>query len=239
MARELTGPRVVVALDFPSSTAALALVDQLDPKQCRLKVGFELYVAAGPALLEQLHSKGFDVFLDLKFHDIPNTVASAVRAASEQGVWMLNVHASGGRRMITAAREAVEAASHQPLLIAVTVLTSMTPEDLQETGCERPLEEQVKYLATLAQNNGADGVVCSAREAETLRATCGSDFALVTPGIRPAGSAAGDQRRTMEPLQAVEAGSSFLVIGRPVTAAKDPLTALNEINLSLGYRAFC
>lgn len=233
MAGQLTGSRVLVALDFSDSKTALTLVERLDPKQCRLKVGFELFVSAGPQFVETLQSRGFDVFLDLKFHDIPNTVAKAVGAAADLGVWMVNVHASGGRRMIEAAKESIASKSHQPLLIAVTVLTSMTADDLAQAGCTKSVEQQVLDLATMTQESGADGVVCSAQEAAILRASLGDDFVLVTPGVRPAGADLGDQRRVMTPEAAVLAGSSYLVIGRPITAANDPLTALNEINFSL------
>ena len=226
---------IIVALDFPTREAALALARQLPPDRCRVKVGFELFVAAGPALVDALHELGFEVFLDLKFHDIPNTVASACRVAAEMGVWMLNVHASGGRRMIAAAREAVDAASHQPHLIAVTVLTSMDATDLAEVGVVASPQEQVLKLAALARQAGADGVVCSAREAAMLRAANGEGFLLVTPGIRPVGADGGDdQRRVMTPPEAIAAGSDFLVVGRPVTRAASPIDALNGVLVSLG-----
>ena len=225
--------RVIVALDFPSRETALAFVERLDPAQCRLKVGFELFVAAGPALVETLVDKGFDVFLDLKFHDIPNTVASACRAAARLGVWMINVHASGGRRMLEAAREAVAGEAHAPRLIAVTVLTSMSADDLAELGVERFPAELVRSYALLAKSAGLDGVVCSAREAEALRACCGDEFLLVTPGIRPKGTDRGDQSRIMDPASAIAAGSDYLVIGRPITGAADPVRVLSEIQVSL------
>lgn len=225
---------VIVALDFPSAEKALMLVERLDPSQCRLKVGFELFVAAGPALIDTLHQRGFEVFLDLKFHDIPNTVASACRASADLGVWMLNVHASGGSRMMEAAREAVDRASQQPLLIAVTILTSMSSEDLGEIGINVSPQEQVLRLAQLAKNSGMDGVVCSAQEAGSLRQQLGQGFVLVTPGIRPASMAGGDdQRRIMTPREAVETGSNYLVIGRPITRAASPRDALNEVLVSL------
>ncbi|KUJ84466.1 orotidine-5'-phosphate decarboxylase [Microbulbifer flavimaris] len=226
---------VIVALDYDNAEAALAMAEKLDPALCRVKVGKELFTIAGPDVVRQLVSKGFEVFLDLKFHDIPNTVAAAVRAAAELGVWMVNVHASGGSRMMKAAGEALEPFGDQrPLLIGVTVLTSTAPEELAEAGVTRPLREQVQALAALAKASGLDGVVCSAQEAETLRAECGQDFALVTPGIRPEGSAADDQRRIVTPAQALEWGSTYLVIGRPITAAPDPVAALEKIIAELG-----
>ncbi|BBM04200.1 orotidine-5'-phosphate decarboxylase [Microbulbifer sp. GL-2] len=221
---------IVVALDFDNADAALAMADQLDPTLCRVKVGKELFTIAGPDLVRALVERGFEVFLDLKFHDIPNTVASAVKAAARLGVWMVNVHASGGERMMRAAADALrEFGDSKPLLIGVTVLTSTAPEELASIGVEKPLGEQVVDLASLAKACGLDGVVCSAREAQELKEICGRDFALVTPGIRPAGSDAGDQRRTLTPSEALAQGADYLVIGRPVTAATDPLQALQNI----------
>ncbi len=227
---ESVGPRVIVALDYPDAKSALMLADRLSPSECRLKVGKELFTAAGPDLVKQLAKMGFPVFLDLKFHDIPNTVAAACRVAADLGVWMLNVHASGGRKMMEAAKEAVDQSAHKPLLIAVTVLTSMDEAGLREIGVDRRPAEQVKHLAGLARQSGLDGVVCSAQEAADLRATFGEDFVLVTPGIRPAGTNAGDQSRIMTPASAVRAGSDYLVVGRPITQAEDPLTVLRTIN---------
>lgn len=227
------GPRVVVALDYPDARPALELAARLNPAACRLKVGKELFTAAGPQLVRELVGKGFGVFLDLKFHDIPNTVAAACRAAAELGVWMLNVHASGGRRMMQAACEAMDKSTHKPLLIGVTVLTSMDETALRETGVERSPREQVLHLAGLAQQSGLDGVVCSAQEAAELRARFGPGFVLVTPGIRPTGADAGDQSRIMTPANAIRAGSDYLVIGRPITQAADPLSALQGINQEL------
>lgn len=226
---------VVVALDFDDKAKALALVDQLDPQQCRLKVGKEMFTLFGPDWVKTLVDKGFDVFLDLKFHDIPNTVAKAVAAAAELGVWMVNVHASGGRRMMEAAKAALAPYGDKaPLLIAVTVLTSMTDEELQELGVSATsAEEQVLLLASLTKAAGLDGVVCSAKEAQRLKATLGENFKLVTPGIRPAGSDAGDQRRVLTPKEALAAGSDYLVIGRPITQADDPMAVLGAINDSL------
>lgn len=225
---------VVVALDYERGTDALAFVDRLDPASCRVKVGKELFTREGPALVEDLQKRGFELFLDLKFHDIPNTVAAAVRVAADLGVWMVNVHASGGRRMMEAARESIDKASGKPLLIAVTVLTSMERQDLAEIGLDVEPLDQVRRLALLTQSCGLDGVVCSAQEATMLRGSLASDFRLVTPGIRPADAEAGDQRRVMTPEQAVAVGVDYLVIGRPITRANDPVAALAAINRSLG-----
>jgi orotidine-5'-phosphate decarboxylase len=212
---------------------ALELAAALDPSACRLKVGKELFTAAGPALVEQLHALGFEVFLDLKFHDIPNTVAGALRSAAALGVWMVNVHVSGGRRMLEASVEAVSGLSTPPLLIGVTVLTSMDAQDFGELGYADSLQERVLRLATLARDCGLGGVVCSAQEASALREQLGQSFALVTPGIRPVGVAQDDQRRTLTPVQAMAGGSSYLVVGRPITRAGDPQAALCAINESL------
>lgn len=224
---------IVVALDFPSATAALEMARQLDPSQCRVKVGKELFTSAGPQVLEGLHKLGFEVFLDLKFHDIPNTCAKACAAAADLGVWMVNVHASGGRRMMEAAREELLKKSHQPLLIGVTVLTSMERSDLAELGLDIDPKEQVKRLAALAQSSGLDGVVCSAQEVEIIKSVGGEGFLTVTPGIRPVGSAQGDQRRVMTPAQAQLAGVDYMVIGRPITQAADPAAACQAIIASL------
>ncbi|WP_434049076.1 orotidine-5'-phosphate decarboxylase [Marinobacter salarius] len=224
-------PRIIVALDFPADQPALALVDQLDPAKCRLKVGKELFTRSGPALVRDLQSRGFDVFLDLKFHDIPNTTSAAVAAAADLGVWMVNVHASGGEKMMTACRDRLESfGKDRPLLIAVTVLTSMGPEDLAGIGITDSPEAQVSRLATLTRNCGLDGVVCSAQEAPALKAEQGKDFKLVTPGIRPLSADKGDQQRIMTPTDALKAGSDYLVIGRPITQAADPLAALEAIH---------
>ena len=224
---------VIVALDFTSSRQALALADRLSPTQCRLKVGKELFTHTGPELVRALHERGFEVFLDLKFHDIPNTVAGAVAAAADLGVWMVNVHAQGGRRMMTAARERLEQGGHATLLTAVTVLTSMEAEDLREVGIDRTPLAHVQALAGLVADCGLHGVVCSAQEAPVLRQQFPAAFQLVTPGIRPADAASDDQRRIMTPEQAMAAGVNYLVIGRPVTQAADPVTALSAINKSL------
>jgi len=221
--------KIIIALDYKDEISTLALVDKLDPSLCRLKVGKELFVRCGPGLVEKLIHRGFDVFLDLKFHDIPNTVAAACQAAADLGVWMVNVHASGGRKMMVAAREAIEQSSHKPLLIAVTVLTSLSREDISEVGLDFEPADQVLRLAQLAFDSGLDGVVCSPLESSILKQKIAQDFTLVTPGVRPAGSAIGDQQRIMTPVQALTAGSDYLVIGRPITASPDPLQALNDI----------
>jgi orotidine-5'-phosphate decarboxylase len=226
-------PRVIVALDFADERTALDLALRLDPKSCRVKVGKELFTTAGPAFVEKLVGRGYDIFLDLKFHDIPNTVAAACRAAATLGVWMLNVHASGGRGMLQAAREAVPVGVRAPKLIAVTLLTSMTAADLAEIGMTGTPDEVVRRLALLANTCGLDGVVCSAQEASVLRAACGDRFCLVTPGIRPAGAAVDDQKRVLTVTQAIAAGANYLVIGRPITRVPDPPAALERINLEI------
>ncbi len=235
LATAVTSP-VIVALDFHDEAAVLGFVSRLDPRTCRLKVGKELFTATGPKLVETLVARGFEVFLDLKFHDIPNTVASACKVAAELGVWMVDVHASGGRRMISAAREALESYSQRPLLIAVTDLTSLDPSDLAELGIA-DAASQASMLAKLAAEAGADGVVCSAHEAARLKAERGADFALVTPGIRLDHAPADDQRRVMTPTAALAAGSHYLVIGRPITQAADPHAVLTRILADIGVRA--
>jgi orotidine-5'-phosphate decarboxylase len=227
--------KIIVALDYENQAQALDFVDKIDPASCRLKVGKEMFTLFGPEFVRQLHARGFSVFLDLKFHDIPNTCSKAVKAAAELGVWMVNVHASGGERMMTASREILEPyGSQRPLLIGVTVLTSMEQSDLSGIGLDIAPTEHVQRLAALAKNSGLDGVVCSANEASLLKAALGAEFKLVTPGIRPLGSDAGDQRRIMTPEQAVIAGSDYLVIGRPITQAANPIAVLDSINRSLG-----
>lgn len=223
------GPRIVVAIDRPTAAEALSLVDQLDPSLCRLKVGKELFTAAGPDLVRQLTRRGYGVFLDLKFHDIPATVAAACRVASDLGVWMVNVHASGGRRMLEAAVEVLQQTTERPLLTGVTVLTSLSDAEFAELGFQGDIPAQVVTLASMCDQSGLDGVICSGREAGILRHDLPSDFRLVTPGIRPAGSDAGDQRRIMTPSDAVRAGVDYLVIGRPITAAREPLASLQMI----------
>ena len=226
----INAPRVIVALDFASADAALAFVARLGPESCRLKVGKELFTAAGPALVEKLAQRGFDIFLDLKFHDIPHTVAGACRAAAQLGVWMLNVHALGGRAMLEAAREAVAASRQPPQLIAVTLLTSMAAGDLAAVGIAGEPAAAALKLARLAQASGLDGVVCSAQEAQLLKRECGSKFVLVTPGIRLSAGKVDDQQRIMTPAAAIAAGADYLVIGRPVTQAPDPVAVLDAIN---------
>ena len=231
---QLVDPKVVIALDYQDKQQALDFINQLDPSSCRLKIGKEMFTHFGPEFVKQLVAKEFDVFLDLKFHDIPNTVANAVKAAADLGVWMVNVHASGGRRMMEAAKKILAPyGSDAPLLIAVTVLTSMDQSDLQELGIELSPAEQVKRLAKLAKLSGLDGVVCSAHEAQALKTLLGAEFKLITPGIRPLGCDAGDQRRIMTPRQAIDAGSDYLVIGRPITQAENPVEVLKNINDSL------
>ena len=229
----MTNPRVIVALDYPDARSAAALASRLDPELCRLKVGKELYTAAGPALIEKLRGAGFGIFLDLKFHDIPSTVAGACVAAAELGVWMINVHALGGRAMMETARAALSRRSAPPKLVAVTLLTSMGVTDMEEIGLSGGPQEAVVRLARLAQACGLDGVVCSAQETAALRRQLGGEFCLVTPGIRPAGTAQDDQERVATPRQAIAGGADYLVIGRPITRAPDPLAALRAINAEI------
>ncbi len=221
---------IIVVLDFPDAKSALALAVCLDPAICRVKVGKELHTAAGPQVIDDLMLRGFEVFLDLKFHDIPNTVASACRVAASQGVWMMNVHASGGSRMMLAAREALDFAQVKPLLIGVTVLTSLSDADMVDIGFSGTARDNVMRLATLTKACGLDGVVCSAAEATSLRAALGTEFRLVTPGIRLADDAKGDQQRVVTPTDAIELGADYLVIGRSITHAKDPVATLHFIH---------
>ena len=225
--------RLIIALDFPTAEQALAFVAGVSPAQCKLKVGFELFVAAGPAFVESLVNQGFDVFLDLKFHDIPNTVASACKAAAALGVWMINVHASGGLKMLQAAKAALQGVENPPYLIAVTVLTSMDEAQLHSVGLTVEPMQHVKQLAQLTADSGLDGVVCSAQEAAMLRQQLGNEFLLVTPGIRPVGSAQGDQSRIMTPAEANAVGVSYVVVGRPITQATDPQAVIAQINADL------
>ncbi|MEM6998327.1 MAG: orotidine-5'-phosphate decarboxylase [Pseudomonadota bacterium] len=229
----MSNSRVIVSLDFPEGKQALDLCEKLDPTNCKLKIGKELFTREGPALVDKLIASDFDIFLDLKYHDIPNTVASACRVAADLGVWMLNVHASGGRKMMETAIETLDKTSHKPLLIAVTVLTSMSQDDLVELGLPQSIDDQVMLLAKLAKSSGLNGVVCSAKEANNLKKELGSEFCLVTPGIRPADSNKDDQKRVMTPAEAIAAGSHYLVIGRPITKAEDPIAALDAINASI------
>lgn len=222
---------IIIAMDFDTEESALALLDQLDPQKCRVKIGKELFTLAGPQFVRSVIGRGFDVFLDLKFHDIPNTVARASKVAADLGVWMLNVHASGGGAMMEETRKALaEYGNDKPLLIAVTVLTSLAESELKEVGVDRSPLQQVSKLAALTRDCGLDGVVCSAAEASDLRAESGSDFILVTPGIRRPEDARGDQKRVIGPAEAMRLGSSYLVVGRPITRAESPLQALDEFN---------
>lgn len=225
----MSDPRIIVPLDFPEPRQALGFVEKLQPVLCRLKVGKELFTKAGPILVEKLIGKGFDVFLDLKYHDIPTTVARACAVAADLGVWMVNMHASGGTQMMSFAREELEKKSYRPLLIGVTILTSMNEEALRELGYLCSVEEQVMRLAQLTHDAGLDGVVCSAQEVKMLRNNLGKDFKLVTPGVRPDGYDNNDQKRVMTPGQAINAGSDYLVIGRPITQAEDPVQVLKNI----------
>ena len=226
--------KIIVALDYEKESDALALVDQIDPNLCRLKVGKEMFTTLGMNFVKQLHQRHFDVFLDLKYHDIPNTVARAVRSAADLGVWMVDLHASGGLRMMEEAKRILEPyGKDAPLLIAVTVLTSMEDLDLLQIGINASPMEQVLRLAHLTQRAGLDGVVCSPQEVEILRNACGEEFKLVTPGIRPTGADFGDQRRVMTPAAAIRAGSDYLVIGRPITKADNPVEVLRSINASI------
>lgn len=224
---------IIVALDASNQHDALHLADQLDPTLCRVKVGKELFTHLGPQIVKELHGRGFEVFLDLKFHDIPNTTAQAVLAAAEMGVWMVNVHASGGRKMMETTAERLKKSNYKTLLIAVTVLTSMSQEDLNDVGITVSPLEQVKRLAALTESCGLDGVVCSAQEAPVLRQQVSEQFQLVTPGIRPAGSSADDQKRIVTPEQAIRDGANHLVIGRPITGAANPQQALLDIYQSI------
>lgn len=226
--------KVIVALDYDNQADALSFVSKIDPTSCRLKVGKEMFTLFGPEFVRELHKRGFSVFLDLKFHDIPNTCSKAVKAAAELGVWMVNVHASGGERMMSASREILEPyGKDRPLLIGVTVLTSMEQSDLAGIGLDVKPQDQVMRLAKLTKNAGLDGVVCSAQESQMLKQGLGKAFKLVTPGIRPVGADVGDQRRIMTPYEAIQAGSDYLVIGRPITQAADPAAVLASINASL------
>jgi orotidine-5'-phosphate decarboxylase len=229
----LDNKRIIVSLDVPDAESALTLASRLDPKLCRVKVGKELFVSAGPDVVARLQERGLEVFLDLKFHDIPNTVAGACRAAARLGVWMMNVHASGGETMLRAAREAVASVARPPLLVAVTILTSISEDDLARVGYMGSMLENVERLARLARVCGLDGVVCSAQEAPMLRKATGEDFVLVTPGIRLAGDSAHDQSRVVTPEEAVRLGADYLVVGRSITGARDPAAVLEAIRASI------
>ncbi len=237
--KRFVGPHLIVALDYPRIEPAVELARQLDPLLCRVKVGKELFTAAGPKVVEDLRALGFDVFLDLKFHDIPNTTASACRSAAELGVWMLNVHASGGETMMRTAYDAVQHVPNPPMLIAVTVLTSLDRGDLAQVGIDCDPAEQVLRLARLSERSGLDGVVCAAPDLPVLREQVADGFLTVTPGVRPQGTMSGDQKRVTTPTQAMAMGASYLVIGRPITQADNPVQALSdivkEINASKGF----
>ena len=225
--------RIIVPLDVPDADGALTLASRLDPKLCRVKVGKELFVSEGPGVVARLQERGFEVFLDLKFHDIPNTVAGACRAAARLGVWMMNVHASGGETMLRAAREAVSSVARPPLLIGVTILTSLSEGDLARVGYMGSMVENVERLARLSRACGLDGVVCSAQEASLLRKATGDDFLLVTPGIRLKGDPTHDQSRVVTPEEAVRLGANYIVVGRSITGARDPAAVLEAIRVSL------
>jgi len=229
----MSDSKIIVALDYPTMASAISLANQLDPDRCKLKIGKELFTCSGPQIVENLTAKGFDIFLDLKYHDIPNTVAKACRVAADLGVWMVNVHTLGGQDMMVAAREAISDKPQRPLLIGVTLLTSMDEETFQQIGLVGTLESTVIKLANLAQKSGLDGVVCSPLETKLLRTRHTENFQLVTPGIRPTDSESNDQHRTMTPIQAVDAGSNYLVIGRPITNATNPMQALEAIENTL------
>lgn len=229
----MSDPKIIVALDYPTMDSALQMAEQLDPTRCRVKVGKELFTRSGPQIITALTQQNFDIFLDLKYHDIPNTVAKACRAAADLGVWMLNVHTLGGAAMMEAAKAAVGDTADSPLLIGVTLLTSMDDNTFKQIGLTGSISDTVIKLAGLAKNSGLDGVVCSAQEASQLKAQYGKEFQLITPGIRPASAEQGDQHRTMTPSQALAAGSDYLVIGRPITAAEDPMQALTDIEISI------
>lgn len=226
----MTGPRIIVALDYPDAGTARAFVQRINPELCRLKVGMELFTSAGPDLVSHLVSRDFDVFLDLKYHDIPTTVARACAQAAGLGVWMMNVHTLGGGHMLAAAREAIDRCSHRPLLVGVTLLTSHGEDDLAGIGLERGMEKQVERLADVAREARLDGVVCSPQEVSRLRRRFGREFLLVTPGVRQSADAQDDQRRVCTPAKAMAEGADYLVIGRPVTQAADPVTVLNSLN---------
>jgi len=236
MSKTKLHPRIIIALDYPATKPALELVSSLDPTLCRLKVGKEMFTRFGPPFVEKLVEKGFDIFLDLKFHDIPNTVAAACAAAADLGVWMINLHASGGRCMMEAARERLDNHSHPPLLVAVTILTSLGQNDISEAGFSGTPAENVLRLAKLADSSGMDGIVCSPLEAKEVRPAVGSDFLLVTPGVRPANAALGDQLRVMTPEDALNNGADLLVIGRPITGASDPLQSLQNIRTTINEK---
>ncbi|PJD90630.1 MAG: orotidine-5'-phosphate decarboxylase [Legionella sp.] len=223
--------KLIIALDFDRPEDALSLVEQFEPEQCAFKIGSELFTRSGPDVVRQIIARGFRVFLDLKFHDIPNTVAQSCKAAADLGVWMLTVHAAGGAAMLHAARTALESyGASRPKLIAVTVLTSLSEADLSGMGVSGTLLQHVERYAVLSQQAGLDGVVSSAQEVARLRTLCGRGFLLVTPGIRMAGDVAHDQSRVISPQDALQAGSDYLVMGRSITRAQHPRAVVDALN---------
>lgn len=226
-------PKIIVALDFNDINEIRKFISGINPDECRLKIGKELFTCYGPEVVREVQNAGFEVFLDLKFHDIPNTVYKAIKAAAHLGVWMVNVHASGGREMLLAARKAIEESDNKPLLIAVTILTSLGEEAVKEIGFSRDLTEQTLHLAKLAYDCGIDGVVCSAWEAQVIKDKTSCQFLTVTPGIRLSDSKTDDQTRIMTPPMAIKNGVDYLVIGRPITQSQNPLQTLRDINRNL------
>ena len=219
--------RIIIPLDLDYSQA-INIAKTLDPNICRLKVGSQLFTSSGPRVIKELHSLGFDIFLDLKFHDIPNTVHESVKSAADLGVWMVNVHASGGSKMLEASNKALLGYENPPLLIGVTVLTSLSEEEIKEIGL-KGIQGQVLQLAGLVKDNGLDGVVCAASDTTAIKSKFGEDFLAVTPGIRPENSNTNDQSRVATPSEAIKNGSDYLVIGRPVTGSKNPKDVLEKI----------
>lgn len=227
--RRVSQPKIIVALDYPTAAEALSLINRLTPERCRLKIGLELYIAAGPDFVRAVVQRGFSVFLDLKFHDIPNTVAQACRQAAALRVWMVTVHCHGGSEMLRAAAAAVRELKQRPLIVGVTVLTSIDPPQLAAIGVTDAIDGQVLRLAGLASDCGLDGVVAAPTEAARLRVRFPAPFRIVTPGVRLADDSVDDQRRVLTPAAAIQAGADHIVIGRPVTRAADPIAALAEI----------
>ncbi|MGP1931138.1 MAG: orotidine-5'-phosphate decarboxylase [Arsenophonus sp. ET-YP4-MAG3] len=227
---------IIVALDYHDLTKTLSFIDNINHQDCQLKVGMQMFTLYGPKFIQTLHQRGFQVFLDLKFHDIPNTVMKAVRAAAEIGVWMVNVHASGGAKMMIAAKEAlIEYGKDAPILIAVTVLTSMKQSDLNKIGIQKQISDQVLQLSKLAKKCNLDGVVCSAHDVLTIKSVCGNDFLSITPGIRPNNTKINDQSRIMTPEQAINSSIDYMIIGRPITCSSNPALSLAKINHSIGW----
>ena len=221
--------KVIVALDFSSLIETEFFLKKIKGQNCRLKVGKELFTSEGPNIIKLIQRYGFEIFLDLKFHDIPNTVSSAIKASCNFGVWMVNIHASGGKQMMLAAREAVDSSSHKPLLIAVTILTSFDKSSYQELGFKNDLQEQIAYLAIMSEKSGMDGIVCSANDISSIKPLVEDKFQFITPGIRIENSN-DDQKRVTTPENAISNGSNYIVIGRPVTLSDDPATIIQKIN---------